>query len=554
MEIVVTVLLLVAIVLLVILLRRTEITVGPDFSPILTRFDALEKLQERTERSVKEEFSRNRQESEEQARGLRGEVQTSLKTSADSLVQSVDLISSAQQTRLEDFAKQLSALKQTTENSATQLRTELSTALNTLKEVQEKRLLDNSTQLQQHFDSFGRKLAEFSQSNQESAKHARTELSTALKDFRDSLQKQMSDAAGMQKQQLDSFATQLTDLSAKIEKKFDELRAGVDGKLTQLQADNTAKLEEMRRTVDEKLQGTLEKRLGESFKQVSDRLEQVHKGLGEMQTLATGVGDLKRMLTNVKTRGTWGEMQLGNLLEQILTPEQYGRNVQTNPSGRETVEFAIKLPGRDDRDGSVVWLPLDAKFPKEDYERLVDASERGDVAGVEQATKDLELRVRSQAKDIRDKYICPPHTTDFGLLYVPTEGLYAEVVRRHGLIDTLQREYRVNVVGPTTLAALLNSLQMGFRTLAIQKQSSEVWKVLGAVKAEFGKFGDVLDKVKKKIDETGNTIEEAAHRSRQLEKKLRKVEALPANQANDLLTDSESPKSDTKLIGDEDGE
>lgn len=547
-------LLAVVIVLLVLMLRRTGGTSDVDLAPIQLRLEALEKLQERTERSVKEEFSRNRQESEEQARGLRGEVQTSLKSSTDSLVQSVDRISSAQQIRLEDFSHQLTALKQTTENSAAQLRAELLTALNLFKEVQEKRLTDNSTQLQQHFESFGRKLMELSQGNQESAKQARTELSAALKDFRDSLQKQMSDTAGMQKQQLDLFAVQLAGLVEKIEKKFDELRNAVDGKLTQLQADNTAKLEEMRRTVDEKLQGTLEKRLGESFKQVSDRLEQVHKGLGEMQTLATGVGDLKRMLTNVKTRGTWGEMQLGNLLEQILTPEQYGRNVQTNPSGRETVEFAIRLPGREDHEGSVVWLPIDAKFPKEDYERLVDASERGDPVGVEQATKELEIRVRSQARDIRDKYISPPHTTDFGLLYLPTEGLYAEVVRRHGLVDSLQREYRVNIVGPTTLAALLNSLQMGFRTLAIQKQSSEVWKVLGAVKTEFGKFGDMLDKVKKKLDETGNTIDDAVHRSRQLEKKLKRVEALPAAEASALLTKSESARLGVKSIVEDEAE
>ena len=271
---------------------------------------------------------------------------------------------------------------------------------------------------------------------------------------------------------------------------------------------------------------------------MSERLEQVHEGLGQMQELANDVGGLKRVLTNVKTRGTWGEMQLGNLLEQLLTADQFARNVQTKPTSRELVEFAIKLPGRDEGDGQPVWLPIDAKFPKEDYERLVDAAERGDAAGVEQSAKDLEARVRSQARDIRDKYIAVPHTTDFGLLYLPTEGLYAEVLRRPGLVDVLQREQRVVVVGPTTLAALLNSLQMGFRTLAIQKRSSEVWKVLGAVKTEFGKFGDILDRVKKKLDETGSTIEEAAHRSRQLEKKLKKVEALPADEAVAVLADA----------------
>ena len=537
-------LLLAVVVMLVVVLRRATST---DLSPVMSRLETMEKSQERTERGVKEEIARNRQESTEQGRGLREEVQVSLKNSTDSLVQSVDRISAAQQQRLEDFANQLNALTQAGDTSASQLRLELTNALNVIKESQEKRLSENAVQLQQHFDSFGRRLSEFSQANQEGATQTRTELSAVLKDFKDSLQKQMNDMAGLQKQQLDSFAAQLTNLTDKNEKKSDELRIAVEGKLTQLQADNATTLEEMRRTVDEKLQGTLDKRLGESFKQVSDRLEQVHKGLGEMQTLASGVGDLKRVLTNVKTRGTWGEMQLGNLLEQILTSDQYAHNVKTKPTGGETVDFAIKLPGPDEHDGNVVWLPIDAKFPKEDYERLVDASERGDVAGVEQAAKDLESRVRSQARDIRDKYIAPPHTTDFGLLYLPTEGLYAEVLRRPGLLDSLQREQRVVVAGPTTLAALLNSLQMGFRTLAIQKRSSEVWKVLGAVKSEFGKFGDMLDKVKKKLDETGNTIDDAVHRTRQIEKKLRKVEALPADEAGTLLVEAQSADSDNEV-------
>ena len=464
-----------AILLLVVLLRRPTTT---DLSPVLTRLETLEKFQERTERSVQEELGRNRQESAEQARGLREEVQLSLKNSTDSLVQSLNRISEAQHQRLEDFAKQLNSLQQASDQSAAQLRVELTSSLNLVKESQEKRLSNNATQLQQHFESFGRRLSEFGQAGQESAQQARSELALALKDFKDSLQKQMAEMAGLQQRQLDSFATQLTKLTESNVQKSDELRAAVDGKLKELQADNATKLEEMRRTVDEKLQGTLDKRLGESFKLVSDRLEQVHKGLGEMQTLANGVGDLKRVLTNVKTRGTWGEMQLGNLLEDILTPDQYARNVATKPNGRETVEFALKLPGRDEQDGKVVWLPIDAKFPKEDYERLVEASERGDAAAVEQAAKELEARVRSQARDIRDKYVAPPHTTDFGLLYLPTEGLYAEVLRRPGLADSVQREQRVVIVGPTTLAALLNSLQMGFRTLAIQQRSSEVWKVL----------------------------------------------------------------------------
>src|SRR5580658_7166821 len=333
------ILLIVAVVMLIFLIRRTTAT---DLSPVVSRLDSLEKSHERAERGVKEEIARNRQESAEQGRGLREEVQVSLKNSTDSLVQGLDRISAAQQQRLEDFAKQLIALTKTTDTSASQLRLEVTSALNVIKESQEKRLTENAAQLQQHIEAFGRRLAEFSQTNQEGTAKTRTELATALKDFKDSLQKQMHDMASLQKQQLDSFASQLINLTEKSEKKSDELRVAVEGKLTQLQTDNSTKLEEMRRTVDEKLQGTLDKRLGESFKQVSDRLELVHQGLGEMQVLASGVGDLKRVLTNVKTRGTWGEIQLGNLLEQILTSEQYSRNVKTNPVGNEVVEFAIK--------------------------------------------------------------------------------------------------------------------------------------------------------------------------------------------------------------------
>lgn len=535
-------LIIIAIFLLLALLVMTAISLlrpsSTDLSPVVSRVEVIEQSQERTERGIKEEIARNRQEAAEQGRALREEVQASGKGSTDSLLQNLDRISSIQHERLEDFAKQLSGLKEGSETSASQLRLEVTSALNQMGEAQETRLRENNDQLKQHYESFGKLLSNSSQVNQEAATQARTELSASLRDFKDSLQRQMVEMAVLQRQQFDSFAAQLTDLVQTSEKKADELRVAVEEKLTRLQSENASKLEEMRQTVDEKLQGTLEKRLGESFKVVCDRLEQVHRGLGEMQTLANGVGDLKRVLTNVKARGSWSEMQLGNLLEQILTAEQYACNVKIHPRRNETVEFAIKLPGRDEQDGGIVWLPIDAKFPKEDYERLMDASERADATGVEQAGKALESRVRSQARDIRDKYVVPPYTTDFGLLYVPTEGLYAEVLRRPGLVDSLQRDYRIVVVGPTTLAALLNSLQMGFRTLAIQKRSSEVWKVLGAVKTEFGKFGDMLDKVKKKLDETGNTIDDAVNRTRQIEKRLRKVEALPAAESGVLLADA----------------
>jgi DNA recombination protein RmuC len=294
-------------------------------------------------------------------------------------------------------------------------------------------------------------------------------------------------------------------------------------------------LDEMRNTVNEKLQSTLEQRLSASFAQVTTRLEQVHKGLGEMQALAHGVGDLKRVLTNVKTRGTWGEVQLGALLAQVLSPEQYAENVATKPGSGERVEFAIRLPGAQDDGGACVWLPVDAKFPKEDYERLVDAAERIDADGVELAGRDLETRVKGCARDIRDKYVHPPATTDFAILFLPTEGLYAEVLRRPGLAELLQRDFRVNVAGPTTLGAMLNSLQMGFRTLAIQKRSGEVWTVLGAVKTEFGKFGEVLQVVKKKLDQASDTIDKASTRTRAIERKLHGVQTLPAHEASLLL-------------------
>lgn len=327
------------------------------------------------------------------------------------------------------------------------------------------------------------------------------------------------------------LATALGGVAEKTERKLEELRCAVETKLAQIQADNAGQLEQMRRTVDEKLQTTLEHRLTESFRVVSERLEQVHKGLGEMQSIANGVGDLKKVLTNVKTRGTWGEMQLGNLLAQMLAPDQFAANVATRPGSAERVEFAIRLPGKDDRIESPVWLPIDAKFPKEDYERLVEAADAADAPALECATAQLETRIRHEAKSIRDKYIESPYTTDFAILYLPIEGLYAEVLRRSGLVDSLQRDFRVTVAGPTVLSALLNSLQMGFRTLAIQKRSSEVWGVLAAVKTEFGRFGDVIGKVQKKLQEASNVIDTAATRTRAIERQLKDVQALPSLEA-----------------------
>jgi len=363
----------------------------------------------------------------------------------------------------------------------------------------------------------------------------REEVAGSVASMGDSMVRSLGELGTQQKLQLDTFALQLATLTEATDRRLNELRTTVDQRLHQLQQENSQKLDEMRKTVDERLEATLEKRLGESFKQVSERLEAVHQGLGEMQALAAGVGDLKKVLTNVKTRGTWGEVQLSALLEQILTLEQYEANACCRPGSAERVEFAIKLPGRDGSDGEVVFLPIDAKFPIVDYERLVDAQESGDGAGVEAAGRQLEARVKTAAKDIQSKYINPPRTTDFGIMFLPTEGLYAEVLRRPGLAESLQCDCRVIIAGPSTLAALLNSLQMGFRTLAIEKRSSEVWQLLGAVKTQFGQFGQMLDKVHKKLDQAATTIEAASRKSRTIERKLRVVEELPVELAGDLL-------------------
>ncbi|TGE31720.1 DNA recombination protein RmuC [Desulfosporosinus sp. Sb-LF] len=378
---------------------------------------------------------------------------------------------------------------------------------------------------------------EISRNREEStanARQVREELNQSVRSFNDSVLSRMAEIASLQRNQLDIFATQLASLTKTNDQKLEQLRKTVEDRLILLQKDNGQKLDQMRATVDEKLSATLEQRLGESFKLVSERLEAVHKGLGEMQTLASGVGDLKKVLTNVKTRGMWGEIQLGNLLEQILTPEQYATNVVTKVGSNDRVEFAIKLPARDGQD-SIIWLPIDAKFPVEDYERLIEAQEQANIPRIEELGKSLENRIKLEGKAIRDKYIDPPNTTDFGILFLPVEGLYAEVLRRPGLCEILQREYKIVVTGPTTLAALLNSLQMGFRTLAIEKRSSEVWNLLSAVKTEFGKFVEVLEKTQKKLQEASNTIETATRKSRTIARKLKNVQTLPANEAELLL-------------------
>ncbi|AHB04548.2 recombinase RmuC [Pandoraea pnomenusa] len=377
-------------------------------------------------------------------------------------------------------------------------------------------------------DGFAQQLAKLTESNAAQIEAVRQSLVLSGQQMREEQASTLRRFGEAQHQQL-------TQLAEGNERRLAEVRATLEQKLKDIEVNNAAKLEEMRRTVDEKLHATLEQRLGESFKLVSDRLEQVHRGLGEMQTLAAGVGDLKRVLTNVKTRGIWGEVQLQALLEQLLTPDQFAKNVATRPGSAERVEFAIALPGQNGDSSTPVWLPIDAKFPREDYERLLDAQERADPVAVEEASKALETRIRLEAKTIAEKYLAPPHTTDFALLFLPTEGLYAEVLRRPGLSDLLQREYRVTVAGPTTLTALLNSLQMGFRTLAIERRSSEVWQVLGAVKTEFTKFGDVLAKTKSQLETVTRSIDKAEVRTRAMARQLKAVEALPGEQAVEVL-------------------
>ena len=322
----------------------------------------------------------------------------------------------------------------------------------------------------------------------------------------------------------EEISSSLTGLARLNEEKLENMRRSMEERIKSLQDDNSQKLEKMRQTVDEKLHETLEKRLGESFKQVSDRLEQVHRGLGEMQSLAVGVGDLKKVLSNVKSRGTLGEVQLGNILEQVFAPTQYVKDFAPRQESRDHVEYAIKYPGRD---GEPVYLPIDSKFPVEDYQRLMEAQDRGDAVMVEEAAKALEKRIKGEAKDIKDKYLNPPVTTDFGILFLPFEGLYAEVLRRPGLYETLHTEFKVAVCGPTTILAFLNSLQMGFRTITIQKRSQEVWQLLSVIKNEFSKFGDLLDKTQKKLQEAGETIEQVAKSTKKMDKKLSDVEALP---------------------------
>lgn len=527
------------IVLLIILLKQNSRIAG-----LQAVLENLKNDDGRLERSLREELSGNRRE-----------ISEALKQNRDELNAAIDRQNNVLQTQTEqsrktledklsafqnEYIKQSERLRQLVDEKLTlvqqdarQGREEMANSLN-LFGVNQKEQVEglgnlHKNQIETFTSQLGLQLSAFTQNNEQSL----TKIGKILDERLISAQQDARQGRTEQAESMKNFGELLTgqlhQLTQRNTQSLETLRETVETKLSSIQVDNNQKLEQMRQTVDEKLHNTLEQRLGESFKQVSDRLEQVHNGLGEMRTLASGVGDLKKVLTNVKVRGTWGEVQLDTLLDQILSADQYAKNVSTRPNSSERVEFAIKLPGRDMTD-DVVWLPIDAKFPLEDYQRLVEAHELADLIAMEEASKALEIRIKAEAKTIRDKYLEPPHTTDFGLLFLPIEGLYAEVIRRPGLSDFLQREYRVTVVSPTTICAILNSLQMGFKTLAIEKRSSEVWMVLGAVKTEFSKFGDVLAKTKKKLDEARNTIESAEVRSRAIDRQLRQVEALPVEE------------------------
>ena len=379
------------------------------------------------------------------------------------------------------------------------------------------------------------------------SRNLREEVTTSLTSLGEGLSNSLTNASKLQQDQL-------KDLSESNAKALEQVRTTLDTRVKQLQEENEKKLEEMRKTVDEKLHGTLEKRLGESFKLVSERLEAVQKGLGEMQSLATDVGQLQRVLTNVKARGTWSEVQLGAILEQFLAPGQFERNVQTKKDSSEVVEYAVRLPGRPDEPASSVWLPIDSKFPQEDYLRLQEAADQGDVDGVQKAADALGRTLKSEAQKIQEKYLDPPGTTDFGIMFLATEGLYAEALRQPGLVSDLQQKHRIVVAGPTTLAAILSSLRMGFQTLAIEKRASEVWEVLGAVKTEFGKFGDVLDKVQKQLGTASRTIDQAGVRTRAMERKLRSVEQLPESDSREVLELPSGKDEELGLTEDQDGE
>ena len=490
-----------------------------DQSAVLNRIDWLQARGEQADRSARDEVARTRLEQTALAQGLRSEVVSSLTGIGDSVSgkvegftrlndQKLELLRSGMEHRLDFFttesAHKVDGLTQAIAASSGKLQDELSTRLVEFKSCLDTTIMQTHTLQGQQTEAISSVIRMLQSGVDGNLSQLREETASSFRNLGDSV------------------LSTLTGISQVQQAELAEMRNTVDARLVNIQFENEKKLEQMRLTVDEKLQGTLEARLGESFKRVSDRLEQVYIGLGEMKSLATGVGDLKRVLTNVKTLGTWGEVQLGAIIEEILAPDQFRKNVATARPD-ERVEYAVRLPGRDSH-GEPVWLPIDAKFPVEDYQRLMYETERGDVESIERASRQLETTLRICAKNLSERHLAPPRTTDFGILFLSTEGLYAEAMRRPGLADSIQREHRVVLAGPSTVAALLSALQMGFRTLAIERRSSEVWETLGSVKAEFGRYADVLAKVKKKLGEAQNTIDSAEIRTRAIQRRLRDVE------------------------------
>lgn len=546
----------IALVLLALLYRKMP---SNNSAVMEARLGTFEKAQERTERVVKEEIATSRVELGKAASEQRQELSGAFKTLGDSVGQRITDLAGIQKAQLESFSSELSRFtnesvtrldtaRAESADGAKQLREEVVATLKTLSDTVRNTMGESSSAQRLQLEAFASSLSDFAKTIGEKLDGNRTEAAAeagrlreevlkSLNGITETTTKTMGELANVQKGQLEGMSGAIGKLADANEKKLEALRLTVEGQLQTMKTENSAQLEQVRQTVDEKLQGTLEKRLGESFKQVSERLEQVHKGLGEMQSLATGVGDLKKVLTNVTIRGSWGEKQLEALLEQVLSPDQYAKNVSTKGNS-ERVEFAVKLPGQGENKDEVVWLPIDAKFPREDYERLIDAQQRADKEDMEAAGKALEKTVLSCAEKISEKYLAPPKTTDFGILFLPVEGLFAETIRRTALIEKIQQNHRVVVAGPTTLWSILNSLQMGFRSLAIQKRSSEVWNLLAGVKTEWTKYGGVLDAVQKKLHQASETIEKAKVRSRAIGRKLRDVQELPANEAVALLPDT----------------
>ncbi len=511
------------------LLRKNN---DENLNDLRTTIAKVEGVQLRVEELLRTELKANREELSVAVRGTRDELGTRLSEFQKASVESLRISQDTQRAQLDTFASQLNSSSTRNDERLESIRKSLDDRLQGIQR-------DSATNLEGIRNTLNDKLTS-------SAQSTRDELGARFTEFKRSMSESLKLSQDGQKIGLDAFAEQLKTLTAMSDKKLEAIRESVEGKLQSIQKDNATKLEEMRLTVDEKLHSTLEKRLGDAFAQVSERLDQVSKGLGEMRTLAADVGSLQKVLTNVKARGVWGEMFIENVLQEILIPTQYEKNFKPRLDSGETVEYAIKLPGQG---AEAVWIPVDAKFPKENYERLIAAQEKSDITQIEISAKALETQIKQQARDIRDKYIFPPRTTDFAILYLPLESLYAEILRRPGLADELQNKYRVVITGPTTFGALLNSLRIGFRTLAIAERASEVWNLLGAVKGEFRKFGDILDRTQKQIQTVSKSIEDASKKTRTIEKKLTQVEELPSPDVKNLLDVEGSDQTDDEGLG-----